>query len=190
MDIDIDLADREQLLKLVKHIPASMNKQGDLVKHNTGVYFQFLPWNWNKNLSSVEYESAEAQGYFKIDLLNVHLYKQVKSEDHLNQLLAQEPMWEMLEHDDIVDQLTHLNGNFGTLRKMPEPIDSIIKLAMFLAIMRPSKRHLIGKPWSEVAETVWDKPSGSSNYYFKKAHALAYAHLVVVHMNLLVEQTS
>ena len=35
MDIDIDLADREQLLKLVKHIPASMTKQDELVKHNT-----------------------------------------------------------------------------------------------------------------------------------------------------------
>lgn len=67
---------------------------------------------------------------------------------------------------------------------MPEPIDSIPRLAMFLALIRPAKKHLIGKSWKEVAETIWDK--GSDGYSFKKSHAIAYAHLVVVHMNLLM----
>ena len=34
---------------------------------------------------------------------------------------------------------------------------------------------------------VWVKPSDGS-YYFKKAHAVAYAHAIVVHMNLICEQ--
>jgi DNA polymerase III alpha subunit len=55
---------------------------------------------------------------------------------------------------------------------------------MFLSIIRPAKRHLIGQPWAEVAKTIWEKPTDGS-YYFKKAHAVSYAHLVVVHMNLL-----
>jgi hypothetical protein len=42
---------------------------------------------------------------------------------------------------------------------------------------------LIGKAWSEISKTVWDK--GTDGYIFKKAHAIAYAQLVVVHMNLL-----
>jgi hypothetical protein len=54
---------------------------------------------------------------------------------------------------------------------------------MVLALLRPGKKHLIGLPWKEVAETVWDK--GSDGYSFKKSHAIAYAQLVVVHMNLL-----
>ena len=66
---------------------------------------------------------------------------------------------------------------------MPEPIDSIPRLAMFLAAIRPAKKHLIGLPWREVAKTIWDK--GSDGYSFKKSHAIAYAQLVVVHMNLL-----
>jgi DNA polymerase III alpha subunit len=56
-------------------------------------------------------------------------------------------------------------------------------MAMFLALIRPGKRHLAGKPWREVAETVWDKDD--EGYAFKKAHAISYAHLVVVNMNLL-----
>jgi hypothetical protein len=68
---------------------------------------------------------------------------------------------------------------------MPEPVDSITRLAMFLAVIRPGKKHLIGKSWKDVAKTVWDK--GSDGYTFKKSHAIAYSHLVVVHMNLLEE---
>ena len=66
---------------------------------------------------------------------------------------------------------------------MPEPIDSIPRLAMFLAIIRPGKKHLIGNTWAEIAKTVWDK--AEDGYTFKKSHSIAYAHLVVVHMNLL-----
>jgi hypothetical protein len=69
---------------------------------------------------------------------------------------------------------------------MPESLDSIPRLAMFLAVIRPAKRHLIGKIWKEVNDTVWDKDH--TGYSFKKSHAVAYAHLVVVHMNLLEEQ--
>ena len=67
---------------------------------------------------------------------------------------------------------------------MPEAVNSIPRMAMFLSVIRPAKRHLIGKPWAEVASTVWDRPSDDS-YYFKKSHAVAYAHLVVINMNLL-----
>ena len=71
------------------------------------------------------------------------------------------------------------------MRKMPEPIDSIPRLAMFLAVIRPAKKHLIGLSWKEVAKTVWDKDS--DGYTFKKSHSISYAHLVAVHMNLLSE---
>jgi hypothetical protein len=56
-------------------------------------------------------------------------------------------------------------------------------MAMFLALIRPGKRHLVGKSWSEIACTVWE--STDEGYTFKKSHAVAYAHLVVVNMNLL-----
>jgi hypothetical protein len=66
---------------------------------------------------------------------------------------------------------------------MPEAVNTIPRMAMFLAIIRPAKRHLIGLPWSEVAKTIWDRTD--EGYQFKKSHAVAYAHLVVVNMNLL-----
>jgi hypothetical protein len=60
---------------------------------------------------------------------------------------------------------------------------------MFLAVIRPGKRHLVGKTWKEVGQTVWERPEDDS-YFFKKAHAVAYAHLVAVHMNILADLTN
>jgi DNA polymerase III alpha subunit len=47
---------------------------------------------------------------------------------------------------------------------------------------------LIGRPWADVAQTVWEREA--DGYQFKKSHAVAYAHLVVVNMNLLSEKLS
>jgi hypothetical protein len=59
---------------------------------------------------------------------------------------------------------------------------------MMLAIIRPGKKHLIGQTWKEVGESVWDK--NVDGYSFKKAHAIGYAWLVAVHMNLLEKESS
>ena len=63
--------------------------------------------------------------------------------------------------------------------------NSIGRLAMFLADIRPAKRSLIGRNWKDIAKTVWI--DNNIGYTFKKSHAIAYAHLVGIHMNLLEE---
>jgi len=101
----------------------------------------------------------------------------------------QEPLWDLLQEQQFFGQLIHVGSHYSTLTKMPEPVDSIPRLAMFLAVIRPAKRHLIGLPWSEVAKTIWERPT-DDGYYFKKSHAVAYAHLVAVNMNLICEKIS
>ena len=51
-------------------------------------------------VSNIEYKEAEERGYFKLDILNVSLYKDVKDEQHLDKLVSQEPLWELLEQED------------------------------------------------------------------------------------------
>jgi hypothetical protein len=182
-DIDIDLGDRDKLLSLISHTKASIRKN-EIKKHNTGVYVTDIPYDPVNDMSSLHYEDAENRGYIKLDLLNVHVYNQVRDEKHLVELMK-EPNWDKLKDKQFVEQLIHLGNHYNTLCKMPEPVNSIPRLAMFLAVIRPGKKHLIGLPWSEVSKTVWEKDEGT--YSFKKSHSLAYAHLVVVHMNLLVE---
>ena len=183
-DIDIDFADRQQVLDLLNVTPASIIRDGKLVKHNTGVYATDIPVDPFVGSASLDYQVAEDRGYMKLDLLNVHVYKQVRDETHLITLM-QEPDWAKLYDPAICSQLIHINNHYDTLLKMPEPVDSIPRLAMFLAVIRPAKRHLIGRTWKEVSATVWDKVDGE--YAFKAAHAIAYSTLVVVNLNLLCE---
>jgi hypothetical protein len=183
-DVDIDFGDRTQALKLLEHTPASINKNGQLIKHNTGVYFTRIPTDPFLGIASLDHETAENRGYVKLDFLNVNLYSQVQNEAHLEQLMHTEPAWEKLYDRSWCEQIIHIGNHYDTLIKMPEAVNSIPRMAMFLSVIRPAKRHLIGKTWSEVAQTVWERPTDDS-YYFKKAHAVSYAHLVVVHINLL-----
>ena len=183
-DVDIDFGDRDRLLSLIKHSRASMRNVNPIRHHATGIYVTDVPYDPIYNMSSLDYSAAEKRGYFKLDLLNVHVYEQVNSEEHLLRLM-EEPDWNMLKDPAIVEKLIHLNSQLYNLQKIPEPINSIPRLAMFLAIIRPGKKHLIGQRWSEIAKTVWDK--GTDGYTFKRSHAVAYAHLVCVHMNLLRE---
>jgi len=185
-DIDIDFGDREKILSVITHTPAAMRKVSPIRKHATGVHVTDIPYDPVNDMASIDYSEAESRGYLKLDLLNVHVYNQVRDEHHLIELMR-EPKWDNLKNKDFVEKLIHLNNQYHTLRNMIEPIDSIPRLAMFLAVIRPGKKHLIGKTWKEVAKTVWDK--GNDGYTFKKSHAIAYAHLVVVHMNLLEELT-
>ena len=186
-DIDIDFIDREQALKLFKHTVASRNDNGRSVKHNTGVYLHEVPVDAVSGLCSVPYEQAEEQEFFKIDFLNVSIYKGVRDEVHLNQLMETQPLWDLLEQDDFSNLLFHVNGHGGLLRQMKPT--SIEQLAAVLAMIRPAKRYLIGKDWTTVMKEVWTKPE-NGDYFFKKSHATAYAVAVMVQMNLICEQIS
>jgi hypothetical protein len=188
-DIDIDVANRDQALALIKHVDASIIRDGKISKHNTGAYFTEIPVDPFTGRASLDYEAAEKHGYIKIDILNVGLYQQIRSDTHLQDLMSQEPLWDLLQEPVFCSQLIHIGAHYDTLMRMPEPVDSIPRLAMFLAIIRPAKRHLIGCTWKEIAQTVWERPT-DDGYYFKKAHAVGYAHLVAVNMNLICEQVS
>jgi DNA polymerase III alpha subunit len=66
---------------------------------------------------------------------------------------------------------------------------NIEQLAAVLAMIRPAKRHLIGKDWDSVMKEVWVKPT-TDEYYFKKSHSVSYAMAIVVQMNMICEQLS
>lgn len=183
-DIDIDFGDRDKLLKLIQHTPAAMRNVKPIRRHNTGIYITDVPYDPVYDMAAIDYTDADKRGYFKLDLLNVHVYENVRDEQHLQELMV-EPDWSKLKDRKFVEKLIHLANHYQSLCKMPEPVNSIPRLAMFLALIRPAKKHLIGKTWKEVSQTIWEKEA--DGYSFKKSHAIAYAQLVVVHMNLLVQ---
>jgi hypothetical protein len=183
-DVDIDMANRDNFLKLVDVIPASIEKDSMFTKHNTGVYFQNIPKFPLEGYSTIDHKQAEQDGWFKLDVLNNNVYTDIIDETHLNKLLETEPMWELLEHKEVVEQLFHINNHYDLiLQHKPKTVE---QLAMILAIIRPGKRHLAGKTWTEIEADVWNKPS-NDEYFFKKSHAIAYALTIIVQLNLICE---
>jgi DNA polymerase III alpha subunit len=186
-DIDIDFVDRDKVLELFKHVRASRIDNNKLTKHNTGIYLHDVPVNAETNLCAIPYDVAESEGCFKIDFLNVGIYKGVRNEEHLIQLMTQEPLWDLLEQEEFANLLFHVNGHGSILRQMkPKTVE---QLAAILAMIRPAKRYLVGESWSKILNEVWLKPE-NDDYYFKKSHATAYAIAIVVQMNLICEQIS
>lgn len=187
MDIDLDFADRNQALEYFTHISASIkDKSNNFKKHNTGIYFQDIPYNPVTNLSTIDYKQAEQRGYFKIDFLNVSIYQDIRDEQHLIKLMNTEPLWSLLEQKEFVDLLFHVSGHSSVLKTMKPK--SIEQLAAVLAMIRPAKRYLIGKDWPTVLAEVWSKNDTDVGYAFRKSHSFSYAMVVIVHMNLICEK--
>lgn len=182
-DIDIDLADRDQLLILIKATPARQLHQGQVRRHNSGVYVTDIPVDPVEFCAAIDYETAEQLGYFKIDLLNMTVYQLIQSPEHYKQVLEQDPPWTRLWTDaEWAKQLVHI-GNYTELLKSMQP-DSIPRMAAFISIIRPGKAHLQNQPWDQVFRSVWDGDN-SRGFVFKQSHAISYAALVALHMNLI-----
>ena len=189
-DIDIDFANREKILEKIWHVKARRNTDEGPTHHSTGIYAQQIPLDPVTNIAGIEYKEAEDRGYFKIDFLNVSIYDKVQSEEELVRLMNIEPLWDLLEQKDFCDLIFHVNGYHDTITKLkPRSID---QLAMFLAIIRPGKKHLAKKVqdqgWDSIKDEIWTKTD--EGYSFKKSHAIAYAHAIVVQMNQICESIS
>jgi DNA polymerase III alpha subunit len=190
-DIDIDFLNRNDILSIIQHTPASiLNKDGTYKKHNTGVYCTPVPYNPSTGMASIDYNEAEQRGYFKIDFLNVSAYTGVRNEQHLIKLLNTEPLWDLLENQVVCDQLFHINGYHQLLAELKPK--SIMELSMVLAMIRPGKKHLIPvckeKGFQTIQDEIWTKTEDS--YFFKKSHSVSYASVIVVQLNLICEQVS
>ena len=186
-DIDIDFPDRTRVLDIIKHVPAIIDPAK---KHNTGVYCHEIPVNPLTGFASIPYEESEERGYFKIDFLNVSAYADVRDEEHIKELLAVEPLWDLMYEKDVCDQLFHING-YHTLLADLKP-KSISELAMVLALIRPGKKHLLPickeKGFDAIKDDIWTR--NEEAYFFKKSHAVGYAHLIVMQLNLICEKLS
>jgi hypothetical protein len=181
-DVDIDFGDRTKIIALLDVTAAGSRSGGPVKRHNSGVYPTNIPYDPVHDQAAIDYVAAEARGYVKLDFLNLGVYEKIKDEAHLISLMT-EPDWSLLTDRAVCEKLIHVSSYYDTIASLAEPINSIPRLAMFIALIRPGKKHLMGKTWKEIAETIWIKDE--AGYTFKKSHAIAYAHLVVVQMNLL-----
>ena len=183
-DIDIDFADRKSALVCIEARQAMISKNDKRTPHPSGVYLQNVPIDPITGLCAYDYKTAEEKGFIKIDLLNQSIYNSISDEEHLIKLMNTEPLWDMLSEKIIVENLTHIGKHYDLVQRISPK--SIQELAIVLALIRPAKRYLLDKDMNEILDKVW-KPE-EDGYLFKKAHAISYAMLIVVQMNLMCEE--
>lgn len=182
-DIDIDFFDRTDALEGLQYVFAVELRGKERRRHPSGVYFHDIPIDPLDGLAVWEYQTSERKGYFKLDLLHNTIYQGVRDETHLVELLTREPPWEAFKDEKIVNKLAHVSGHFDVVQSIrPRSIDD---LAVCIALTRPGKMHLIGKPRHEINRGIWTKTD--KGYQFKKSHAIAYASAIVVQINLKAE---
>lgn len=186
MDIDLDFPTKFDPTKVFdKIVPASMVKDGALVKHPCGHYLQAIPVDPHTNLAAIPYEEAEALGYFKIDFLHLSVLDHFQHKKQIRALVAEEPDWTLLLNKEHVSKLFQIHKRHDLLMKIKPT--SVQELADVLALMRPSKKHLVDQYLANrkaVRETLL-YTKDDTGYAFKKSHALAYSLTIVLQLHLI-----
>lgn len=188
MDIDIDFPVNFQPTTIFKDaVVASMVKENELVKHPCGHYFQAIPIDPVTNLSAIPYEEAEVLGYFKIDFLHLSVLDHFKSKQEIRDLLAKQPDWTLLLHEDNVAKLFQLKRHHQLLREVkPQSVD---ELADCVALIRPNKKHLLQQYLSNRKKTspLLYRQSDEDKSSFKRSHAISYALTIVLQLHLIAQ---
>lgn len=185
-DIDIDTrTDFDPLTVFKSAVRASVARDGELTPHPCGYYLQALPKDPITGLAAAPYELAEDLGCFKIDFLHLGVYDSFTSREDVKRLAATEPDWVLLQIPSVVRELFQLSKHLELLQTVKP--ESVIELADCLALIRPQKRYLLDfymKDPEACRLLLYTKEPGDA-YAFKKAHAIAYALVIVLQLHLL-----
>ena len=189
LDMDMSQKTRDTMVQTLYHIPASKLNDKGINPHGVGVYLCNIPYDRLTGLASIDYKRAEEEfGYVKLDWLHNTIYDRFENRNELLEAMNTEPKWELLYKQDVIEQLPHINNYYTLINQLPR-IDSVEKLAMFIAIIRPGKKYLIDilqktRKWESIEDRIWLKED--TGYQYKKSHAIAFALSITVDMTKFI----
>lgn len=187
MDVDIDFPttfEPETLFRTA--VRASMIKNGDLVKHPAGMYFQTMPKDVATGLAAIPYDKAEQLGYTKVDFLHLSILNEFESKREIRVLLQTPPDWHLLESAVVVSKLFQIHKHYDLLQQVKPR--SVEQLADCIALIRPLKRKLLSAYLKEpkvVRDRLLYVREEGDKTSFKKCHAIAYALTIVLQLHLI-----
>ena len=141
MDIDLDFPPSFSPEDYFEVVRASMVRDGKIVKHNVGVYFQRIPKASVSGFSAVPYKQAEQLGFFKIDFLHLTILENFNTKDQIRKLIKIPPDWSLLRIPSVVQKLFQLSKHYDVIQRIQPK--SIQELADTIALIRPAKRYLL-----------------------------------------------
>ena len=188
MDVDIDLPTKFDPTKIFpKVVLASMIKDGHIMKHPCGAYFQNIGQDPISKVAAIPYKEASAVGFMKIDFLHLGILDDIASKQQIRELIKVDPNWNLLLDQHVVEQLFHIKNHFSLINSIKPK--SIQDLADCMALIRPNKRQML-------REYLNDRDSVRPHLYrsgtddkssFKLSHAIAYAHNIVIQLHLIAK---
>ena len=189
MDIDFDCPSSFVPSEHFSVVRASLVSNDELRPHNCGTYIHKVPVDPQTGLCSIPYKEATLIGFEKIDFLHLKILDNLTYEQ-LNELRSKEPDWSLLQNEEVVQTLFHLGtkDEFGKLKYLMmlrtiKP-NSLEEVADCLALIRPSKSHLINKYIKNkqlCRKELYDQQVDS--YTFKRSHAFSYALNIAIQLN-------
>ena len=191
-DIDIDVEPTVDKSKYGTRASLYNEEQLVLVPHPSGYFLpskdrikEDVPVDPETGLSALEAKEGEDLGFFKVDLLNNTSYQEFESKEQLLKSLEGEDEfdWSVFEDKNVVEQLPHIHKHFSIVRQVAPK--SIEEIADVLALIRPGKTELLDlylKDKEKARKRLYKRPL-NGGMYFKKSHALAYAHMIFAILN-------
>lgn len=183
MDIDIDFPTSFDGAKYFGLPRAAVVREDKYTPHPCGVYVQNIAVDPVSKLAAIPYDTAEDLGYIKIDMLHLGVYDSFSSRSEIDALLGKEPNWDLLLDDTQQPKLFQL-AKHGEVLNLIKPRD-IETLADVAALIRPGKSNLIKLYKVNPAATRKALYTKTEDFSFKKSHALAYAHVIVIQLHLI-----
>lgn len=183
-DIDIDVGDNFKADPTWIRASIISDSLEFMQDHPSGYYLYKVPKY--RQLAAIPYNVLENDyNVNKVDFLHNTSYDKYKSRSEVERYLEMEPDWTLLNDEEIVNKLPHINNYFELLQQFN--IKDLHTLADFIALIRPGKKRLIReylKNPSIIRKILYNKVE---NYYFKKSHAFGYANLIKLELNYIKE---
>jgi len=139
-------------------------------------------------MSAIPYHAAEDIGYFKLDLLHLHVYSHYKNRSEIDASLKKVPDWSLMLVPSNHPKLFQLSKHGDLIMKIkPKSVEEVAEL---MALIRPAavNRHIptiYQKDRELGCRLLWAKTE--DGYAFKKSHALGYAFIIWLQLNLIEE---
>ncbi len=187
MDIDIDVPTTFDVKAVFPSaVVASMvSKSNTLTKHPCGAYFENMPVDCITGYAAIPYADAELCGYTKVDFLHLSILNDFRCKADVRALLNRPTDWSLLLVPEIVCTLFQLKNSWEYVSAIKP--SSIEELADVVAIIRPTKRHLLSryvKSPSSIRPLLY-KQDEKDKTSFRRSHAIAYAHVIVLQLNAI-----
>lgn len=187
-DIDLDVVDAHKVQEYGVRAMLYNETLAKVMPHPSGIYLEDVPVDEATGLCAFDYEYGNETGFAKLDILSNSAYKIFKDKKDLIKHVNMKPDWEKFLDPKYHTQLPHI-ANYGEIIGLVKP-QSIEEVADITALIRPAKIKYLNvylQSKHRARRNLYKRPA-DGGMYFKRAHAISYAVMIVAVFNKILSK--